>query len=169
MWSGLILNPHMVSYYQRWKPFCVLCPPFRCLHVPVSQSFFPQGESIFPGGMRDIAPRGYRYKILDGSPEYALSRRQLGAWVRGVSVLQYGSLECVSVEVTMWVCVVCDQPFDSFYPDLCPTVGMWEGNRGKSMVNSPIFQELLRGLCNELRSSICCALIRNAICRKGSP
>ena len=112
----------MVSHYQRWKPFCVLGPPFRCLHMPVSQSFFPQIECVLPSWMRDIAPREYGDEILDGSTKDALSGRQLGAGVRGVSVLQYGLLECIGVEVAMWVCVVRDQPFDRFHTNLGPAV-----------------------------------------------
>ena len=69
VWSGLVLDPYMVSHYQGWKPFCVLGPPFRCLHMPVSQSFFPQSEGVLPSWMRDIAPGEYWDEILDGSSQ----------------------------------------------------------------------------------------------------
>ena len=90
--------------------------------MPVSQSCFPQIESVLPSWMRDIAPGEYGDEILDWSTKDALSGRQLGAGVSGVSVLQYGSLECVGVEVAMWVCVVCDKPFDRFHTNLSPAV-----------------------------------------------
>ena len=90
--------------------------------MPISQSFFPQSEGVLPSWMRDIAPGEYWDEILDGASKDALSRRQLGAGVRGVAVLQYGSLECIGVEIAMWVCVVCDQPFDRFHTNLGPAV-----------------------------------------------
>ena len=122
----------MVSHYQGWKPFCVLGPPFRCLHMPVSQSFFHQSEGVLPSWMRDIAPGEYWDEILDGSSKDALSRRQLGAGVRGVMVLQYGSSECIGVEIAIWVCVVCDQ-LSKVFQSLPSSAGPTSSSKGLTL------------------------------------
>ena len=80
----------------------------RCLHVAVSQGFFPQGEGVTPCWVGDLAPRDDGYEILDRSSENTLCSGQLGVWIGGVTVLQDGLLECVGVKVALWVCVICD-------------------------------------------------------------
>lgn len=86
----------------------MLGPPLRCLHVAVSQGFFPQGEGVTPCGVWGVAPRDDRYEILDRSSEDTLCRGQPGVWIGCVTVLQDGLLECVGVKGALWVCVIRD-------------------------------------------------------------
>ena len=123
--SGLVLDSDVVPYSQGREPFGVLSPPLRCLHVAVSQGFFPQGEGVTPCWVWGVALRDDRYEILDRSSEDTLCRGQPGVWIGGVTVLQDGLLECVGVKGALWVCVIRDEPLDCFHPYVSPAVGMF--------------------------------------------
>ncbi len=70
-----------------------------------------------------------------------------GGGVRGVPVLKDGFLECIDVDCATFPNVAGDQPFDGFYTYLSSAVAVGERHRAKTVVYSPVVQELPGGVC----------------------
>ena len=98
------------------------------------------------------------------------------SFVSGFGVLRYWSMArccrcrasvssspCVPVLSVMSRLIVFSED-SSPQPLLCSwTVGVWEGNWGQPVMYSPLLQELAGGCSNELRTTVWCALIRDAV------
>ena len=66
------------------------------------------------------------YEIFDRSTKDAHSWRKLSVSVRGISVLQDGTLENICVLFTIWTSVIRNHAFISFYNYFCPTIAVRE-------------------------------------------
>ena len=63
-----------------------------------------------------------RYKVLDRPAKYTLCGGELRIRVWCVPILKDGTLQGVSVKAAIWGSVVCDDPFNCLYTNLCSAV-----------------------------------------------
>ncbi len=113
--------------------------------------------------MRLVPFRECRDKVFDRSAKHTHCWRQFGVLVRAVAVLQYCTLEGISVECALGTSVVSDHPLHCLHAYLSPTVAVREGNLRKAVVNAPGSKEFLSKCSNKLWTAISGQLIRYAI------
>ena len=98
----------------------------RSAHVSVSECFPPGHEGLPPGGVGLVLAWVDRNGVPDGATENAQGWGKGGVPVRGVSVLQHGTLKLVGVQRTLGFSVIFYEALDRFDPNFRTAVGMWE-------------------------------------------
>ena len=77
--------------------------------------------------------------------------------------MQYGSLCFIRVEIPVWPSVVSEESLHGLHADFRSTIAVREGHRGKAVVYSPIFQELLCCTGRKFWASIGGKFVRNTV------
>lgn len=107
----------------------MFCEPLGDAHVAVAEGFLSRCQSFTPGAVWLVLSGVYGYEIPDWPSKYTHSRRQQGVTVWSVAVLEHGSLECICVEGTVNVGVVCEKSFDALDSYFCAAVAVRECDR----------------------------------------
>ena len=93
----MVLNADVVANNKGKKPFGVLLPAFCSLHVTVAKGLFSRLESLAPGVVWLVFPRGDRDKVLDRVAEHTHGRGELRVPIRGVAILEYCPLKMICI------------------------------------------------------------------------
>ena len=115
--SSLVLDPHSVADSQWWEDASVFRQPLSSAHVSVPQCFLPGHEGLPLGGVGLVLAWLNRDEVPDGATENAHGWGKVGVLVRGVSVLQHGTLKLVGVQRTLGSSVICYEALDHFDPN----------------------------------------------------
>ena len=162
MWPGLVLDADMIADNKRWKPFGVLRPAFRPLHVTVAKGLFSCLQGFTPGVVWLVFARGNWDEILDRVAKDAHGWRELRVPVWGIAILKYGPLKVVCIQGSSSASVFHNESFNGLHSNLSSTVAVGKGNRGEAMMDTPVGEEMACSYCREFRATIRGQLIRNA-------
>ena len=124
--SSLVLDPYSVADSQWWEDADVFGQPLSSAHMSIPQCFLPGHEGLPPDGVGLVLAWVNLDEVADGAIENAHGWEKVGVLIRGVSVLQHGTLKLVGVQRTLGSSVICYEALDRFDSNFRAAVGMWE-------------------------------------------
>lgn len=124
MVSNQVLQEHVVTTLQGREGLGVGFPLLPTRDVPPGHGLLPVVQELSPRVVRCIVARQDWEAITHLSTKDGHGGGHPSVWIRSVTVRQNGPVETVNIQRSRRSTILCNQPLNLLYSQLCPAVRM---------------------------------------------